>query len=152
MYNTLGGYATHHHEVSFCDFFSWDHWWRHLRDSEALQTRLLVPQSSMWDAFRGRAQKTATFSESLLSMNGWIIFLARAIGLWPWRMTVIILDIIRRSAFYFKQNVSESRLWLHLQVESIQLDPIDRTSLYLHRLSMFHLQVKIESSLRNVVS
>jgi hypothetical protein len=42
---------------------------------------------------------------------------------------ITILDIIHSLVFYLKCNVSETGLCLHLQVEHIQLDPLDRDTL-----------------------
>jgi hypothetical protein len=42
-----------------------------------------------------------------------------SIGLWRWyiNITIMILDIILRPAFYLKYDVSETGLCLRLQVE-----------------------------------
>jgi hypothetical protein len=61
-----------------------------------------------------------------------------SIGLWRRyiNITITILDIIHRSIFYLKQNVSETGFCLRLQVESIQLYRIDTASLRLRPLYM----------------
>jgi hypothetical protein len=46
-------------------------------------------------------------------------------------ITNTIPAIIHRPNLYLKQNVSETRFCLRLQVERAQLGPIDRTILYL---------------------
>jgi hypothetical protein len=54
-----------------------------------------------------------------------------SIGLWRWyiNITITILDITHRHVFYLKYDVSETEFCLQLQVETIQLGPIDRASL-----------------------
>jgi hypothetical protein len=51
-----------------------------------------------------------------------------SVGLWRWYINIIItiLDIIHLRVFYIKLNVSETGLYLRLQVEPIQSGQIDR--------------------------
>jgi hypothetical protein len=51
-----------------------------------------------------------------------------SIGLRRWyiNITITILDIIHRSLFYVKHNVSETGLYLSFQVEPTQFGPLDR--------------------------
>jgi hypothetical protein len=54
-----------------------------------------------------------------------------SVGLWRRyiNITITILDIIDRPAFYLKHNVSETGFCLRLQVKPTQLGPIDTASL-----------------------
>jgi hypothetical protein len=56
-----------------------------------------------------------------------------SIGLWQWyiNITITILDIIHRSVFYLKYDISEPEFCFCLQVQPTPLDPIDTASLCL---------------------
>jgi hypothetical protein len=51
--------------------------------------------------------------------------LSIALTFWA-NITIIIVDIIHRPVFYLKDKVSETVFCLRLQVETTQMDPIDR--------------------------
>jgi hypothetical protein len=69
------------------------------------------------------------------------------------------MDSIHRPVFYLKHNVSEAEFCLRSQVESTQLDPMDKAngpetetySVYCAQLSRFHLKTEMKSSLRNAI-
>jgi hypothetical protein len=55
-----------------------------------------------------------------------------SIGLWRWNnnITITIVDIIHRPAFYLKHDVSDTGFCLRLQVEPTHVGPIDRASVW----------------------
>jgi hypothetical protein len=56
-----------------------------------------------------------------------------SIGLWRWyiNITITILDIIQRPAFYLKHDVSETDFCLRLEAKPTQKDSTEWASLYL---------------------
>jgi hypothetical protein len=40
-------------------------------------------------------------------------------------ITITILDIIHRLVFYLKQDVSKTGFWVHLEVKSSQVGPVE---------------------------
>jgi hypothetical protein len=59
-----------------------------------------------------------------------------SMGLWRWyiNITITILNIMHRPVFYLKDEISGTEFCLRLQVESTQLDPVDRSVLPLSSL------------------
>jgi hypothetical protein len=51
----------------------------------------------------------------------------------PDELTITILGTIYRPVLYTKHNISETGVCLRFQVEPTQLNPLDRTSLYVSR-------------------
>jgi hypothetical protein len=89
-----------------------------------------------------------------------------SIGLWQWyiNITITILHIIHRPAFYLKYDFPKTGFCPRLQIEPTQLGAIDIASLnlrtkatsqitndsYWASLSKFHLNTETECSNRNV--
>jgi hypothetical protein len=67
-----------------------------------------------------------------------------SVGLWRWyiNITITILNIIR-PVFYLKHDVSETRFFLRLQVETTHLGSVDRASLCLRSAVKIHKPINV---------
>jgi hypothetical protein len=76
-------------------------------------------------------------------------------------ITITILDFVHYSLFHLKHDVSETGLYHRLKVDPTRLDLVDRSSpsgyetetsrIYCTQLTMLHLKMETECSLRNIM-